>query len=78
MTNPTEIQRKNMARASSSKLVGKTLGIARKASVVVVRISDRYGQDTNELRIDGLLKTYDRIAKHQPKEKGHRVVVNMS
>ena len=58
-----------------SKAVGKTLGVARKATVVVVRKVDAYGKSGTPHGIDALLQTYDDIRKRHPSSK---VVVNLS
>ncbi|KAK2834896.1 hypothetical protein FQN49_006807 [Arthroderma sp. PD_2] len=57
-----------------SRIAGRTLGIAKKADIVVVvdRQRDGTGYDLNG--IDSLLKTYDHIAKN----KDRKVVVNLN
>ncbi|KAK2846342.1 hypothetical protein FQN49_005817, partial [Arthroderma sp. PD_2] len=58
-----------------SRAVGRTVGIARKASVVVVVKSNKDGRSTIYNFIDALLKTYDDITEHHPNGK---VVINLS
>lgn len=58
-----------------SKAVGKTLGVARKATVIVVRYVDKFGQRSNPHGIDALLQTYDDIKSRHHSSK---VVVELS
>jgi len=71
----TETKRLGFGNSVLSKAAGMILGVARKATVIVVRYIDVYGQRSNPHGIDAFLQTYDDIKKRNSSSK---VVVEFS